>query len=200
MDQKAQSLRQSIVPLDSNRAGFALGAPVSALYELRMITRSLILSVLLLVAPLFGGAAAAQPAAITAAQTGLRVERLSVTTPRGVRVFRVEMADTPQSREIGMMWRASVPRGTGMVFDFKTPQLAGFWMDNTLSSLDIIFIRADGIIANVAPNAVPLSRQVIPSVGPILGVLEIGAGEARRLGIVAGQRVNHPMFKTARAR
>jgi uncharacterized protein len=140
----------------------------------------------------------AQTTQVSGPQTGLRVERLSISTPRGQRVFRVEMADTPESREIGMMWRTSVPRGTGMLFDFKTPQLAGFWMENTLSSLDIIFIRADGTIANIAANAPPLSRAVIPSSGPIVGVLEIGAGEARRLGIVAGQRVSHPMFTRRR--
>jgi uncharacterized protein len=142
----------------------------------------------------------AQAPQITAPQTGLRVERLSVATPRGVRVFRVEMADSPQSRQIGMMWRTEVPRGTGMLFDFKVPQQAGFWMENTLSSLDLIFIRTDGTIANIAPNATPLSRDVIPSSGPILGVLEIGAGEAKRLGIVAGQRVTHPMFSRSRRR
>jgi uncharacterized protein len=136
----------------------------------------------------------ADPAQITGPQTGLRVERLSIATPRGVRSFRVEMADTPQSREIGMMWRTTVPRGTGMLFDFKTPQPVYFWMENTLSSLDLIFIRADGTIANISANATPLSRAVIPSVGPILGVLEIGPGEARRLGIVAGQKVSHAVF------
>jgi uncharacterized protein len=146
------------------------------------------------------GAAFAQRAEISGPQTGLRVERLSIATPRGTRTFRVEMADTPQSREIGMMWRTSVPRGTGMLFDFKAPQQVYFWMENTLSSLDIIYIRADGTIANVAANAPPLSRAVIPSSGPIVGVLEIGAGEARRLGIVAGQKVNHPMFTRPRAR
>jgi uncharacterized protein len=142
--------------------------------------------------------ACAQTAQITAPQTGLRVERLSIATPRGQRTFRVEMADTPETREIGMMWRTSVPRGTGMLFDFKTPQAVYFWMENTLSSLDLIFIRADGTIANIAANAPPLSRAIIPSRGPIVGVLEIGAGEARRLGIVAGQRVSHPMFARGR--
>jgi uncharacterized protein len=136
----------------------------------------------------------------TGPQTGLRVERLSIATPRGTRAFRVEMADTPETREIGMMWRASVPRGTGMLFDFKQPQQVTFWMENTLSSLDIIFIRADGTIANIAANAPPLSRAIIPSAGPIVGVLEIGAGEASRLGIVSGQKVRHPIFRAGAAR
>jgi uncharacterized protein len=133
-------------------------------------------------------------------QTGLRVERLTIATPGGARSFRVEMADTPESREIGMMWRTSVPRGTGMLFDFPAPQNAYFWMENTLSSLDIIFIRSDGTIANIAANAQPLSRAVIPSAGPIKAVLEIGAGEAQRLGIRAGQKVRHRIFTTSNSR
>jgi uncharacterized protein len=126
-------------------------------------------------------AAYAQVPAATGPQTGLRVERLTIATPRGARVFQVEMADTPGSREIGMMWRTSVPRGTGMLFDFKTPQQ--------------VYIRADGTIANIAANAPPLSRAIIPSSGPIVGVLEIGAGEARRLGLASGQRVTHAIFR-----
>jgi uncharacterized protein len=146
------------------------------------------------------GRAYAQSEPITAAQTGLRVERLSVATPRGPRVFRVEMADTPRTREIGMMWRTEVPRGTGMLFDFKTQQPVTFWMENTLSGLDLIFIRTDGTIANIAANAAPLSRALIPSTGPILGVLEIGAGEAARLGLAPGQKVTHRMFGRATTR
>ncbi len=153
-------------------------------------------TLLLCLAPFASTPAHTQPETITAPQSGLRVERLEIATPRGVRTMRVEMADTPRSREIGMMWRTNVPRGTGMLFDFKAPQPVYFWMENTLSSLDIIFIRSDGVIANIAANATPLSRQVIPSTGAILGVLEIGPGEARRLGIVAGQKVRHSMFRT----
>jgi uncharacterized membrane protein (UPF0127 family) len=131
---------------------------------------------------------------IVAAQTGLRIERLSIATPKGVRTFRVEIADTPRSREIGMMWRTQVPVGTGMLFNFKTPQQAYFWMENTLVGLDLIFIRSDGTIANIAANATPLSRQAIPSNGNILAVLEIGAGQAQKLGLAAGQVVRHPIF------
>lgn len=142
----------------------------------------------------------AQASAIEGPQRGLRVEKLSIATPAGVRSFNVEMADTPRSREIGMMWRTEVPRGTGMLFDFKTPETATFWMENTLVSLDLIFIRADGLIANIAANAQPLSRALIPSDGPVLAVLEIGAGESRRLGLAVGQRVTHRIFQPVRAK
>ncbi|MEN9856294.1 MAG: hypothetical protein RLZZ157_1420, partial [Pseudomonadota bacterium] len=59
---------------------------------------------------------------------------------------------------------------------------------------DLIFIRSDGTIANIAANATPLSRQAIPSNGNILAVLEIGAGQAQKLGLAAGQVVRHPIF------
>lgn len=144
--------------------------------------------------------ALAQPAPIQGPQRGLKVEKLSVATPAGVRTFNVEIADTPRSREIGMMWRTEIPRGTGMLFDFKTPEQATFWMENTLVSLDLIFIRADGRIANIASNAQPFSRALIPSDGAVLAVLEIGGGEARRLGLAAGQRVTHRIFPTNRVK
>jgi uncharacterized membrane protein (UPF0127 family) len=171
-----------------------LGGSAKPVYACAMKSRVILAILAFVLSGLCVTPSFANPALITGPQTGLRVERLTIATPRGTRVFRVEMADTPASREIGMMWRTSVPRGTGMLFDFKTPQPVYFWMENTLSSLDLIFIRADGTIANVAANATPLSRAVIPSTGPIVGVLEIGAGEARRLGIVAGQKVSHPIF------
>jgi uncharacterized protein len=149
-------------------------------------------------------ACAAPPTALIAQpiegpQSGLKVEALSIQTPQGIRRFRVELAETPRTREIGMMWRTEVPRGTGMLFDFRQPQDVGFWMKNTLVSLDLVFIRADGTILRIAANAPPLSLQAIPSYGPIRGVLEIGAGEAARLGLAPGQRVTHRIFPSRRA-
>jgi uncharacterized membrane protein (UPF0127 family) len=141
----------------------------------------------------------AQAVAIEGPQRGLRVETLTIGTPQGIRSFKVEIADTDRSREIGMMWRTSVPRGTGMLFDFKRSEPATFWMENTLVSLDLIFIRADGTIANIAANAQPLSRAIIASNGPVLAVLEIGGGEARRLGLAPGQKVSHRIFSRTKA-
>jgi uncharacterized membrane protein (UPF0127 family) len=148
--------------------------------------------------PPFSAPAHAQP--IDGPQRGLRVEPLSIQTPRGVKRFSVEIAETPRTREIGMMWRDAAPPGTGMLFDFHRPQEVAFWMRNTLISLDLVFIRADGTILRVTPNATPLSLQALPSGGPIRAVLEIGAGEAARLGLAPGQRVSHRIFPKARAR
>jgi uncharacterized membrane protein (UPF0127 family) len=81
-----------------------------------------------------------------------------------------------------------------MLFDFHTPQQVAFWMKNTLIPLDMIFIRADGVIANIADNTEPYSEAPIPSAGPVLGVLEIGGGLTQELGIKPGDKVTHRIF------
>jgi uncharacterized protein len=131
-------------------------------------------------------------------QTGLRVEQLVIQTPDGDRQFDVEIAETPESREVGMMWRTSIGRTRGMLFLFEDNVERAFWMQNTLISLDLIYIRADGTIARINANAVPRSQALLPSGEPVVAVLEIGGGEALRQGLAEGQRVLHPFFGTAR--
>jgi uncharacterized membrane protein (UPF0127 family) len=43
---------------------------------------------------------------------------------------------------------------------------------------------------------VPLSETLVPSGGPVLAVLEVVAGTAKKLGIAAGDRVAHPIFNS----
>jgi uncharacterized membrane protein (UPF0127 family) len=80
----------------------------------------------------------------------------------------------------------------GMLFDMGETRPAGFWMRNTLVSLDIIFIGADGRVRTIATDAVPLSEDVIESGVPIRFVLELVAGTARRIGLEPGDTVRHP--------
>jgi uncharacterized membrane protein (UPF0127 family) len=87
------------------------------------------------------------------------------------------------------MFRTVLKRSHGMLFPFDAPRPAAFWMKNTLISLDLIFIRADGTIARIAAEAKPESLDLIQSGEPVAAVLEIGAGEAARLGIAEGDRV-----------
>lgn len=119
---------------------------------------------------------------------------VEITTRSGVQVFSVEIADTEAARDKGLMFRKSLPPGQGMLFDFHREAPVGFWMKNTYIPLDMIFIRGDGRIANIAENAKPLSETVIPSDGPVLAVLEVAGGTARKLGIVPGDRVANPIF------
>jgi hypothetical protein len=62
-------------------------------------------------------------------------------------------------------------------------------MKNTLIPLDLIFIRADGTVARIAADTVPMSLDPIASLEPVAAVLEIAGGRAAELGIRAGDKV-----------
>ncbi len=108
--------------------------------------------------------------------------------------FQIELALTPEQQEHGLMFRKEVKPYEGMLFDFGATRPVTFWMKNTLVSLDMLFITADGHIARIAANAVPLSEDTIDSGSPVKAVLEIAGGSALLLGIKPGDVVIHPMF------
>jgi uncharacterized membrane protein (UPF0127 family) len=119
---------------------------------------------------------------------------LEIASKTGVHAFSVELATNDAERARGLMFRKELPEGHGMLFDFQREQDVSFWMENTYISLDMIFIRADGLILSIAENTEPRSTRTIPSGGPVRGVLEVIGGTARKLGIAPGDRVAHPIF------
>jgi uncharacterized membrane protein (UPF0127 family) len=117
-----------------------------------------------------------------------------LTIRSGARVhrFTVEVARTPQEQQTGLMNRQSLAPDRGMIFPYDPPQPAAFWMRNTLIPLDMIFIRADGTIARIAAETVPLSFEMVPAGEPVAAVLEIAGGRAAELGIREGDTVDWP--------
>jgi uncharacterized protein len=123
-------------------------------------------------------------------------QTLEIVTRSGVHSFTVELAATDEARSKGLMYRRELPEGRGMLFDFKQDQNAAMWMKNTYIPLDMIFIRADGRIQRIAENTRPESEKIITAGAPVRAVLEVIGGTARKLGIRAGDRVAHPLFRT----
>jgi uncharacterized membrane protein (UPF0127 family) len=131
----------------------------------------------------------------TGPQSELPKEKLVIVTSNGVQhVFNVEMALTMQQQTVGEMFRPTVPEAGGMLFDWGRPRESRMWMRNTIASLDMIFINADGTIRSIAENAVPESLAVIDSRGQVRATLEVAAGTAARLDIRVGDRVLHRIF------
>lgn len=122
-------------------------------------------------------------------------EPLTIATAAGGRfAFRVEVADTPQTRSRGLMFRERMAPEEGMLFLFDRLEVASFWMKNTPLSLDLFFIGPKGRILDMHQRAVPRSTRSITSKMPVAAVLEVLAGTAARLGIRIGDRVEHPAF------
>jgi uncharacterized membrane protein (UPF0127 family) len=122
---------------------------------------------------------------------------LTLRTASGSHIISIEIAETPEQKALGLMYRTSVPELTGMLFPYDTPQEITMWMRNTYVSLDMVFIKADGVVHRIEAHTEPLSERIIPSQGAVTAVLELVAGSAQKLQLKPGDRVLHPMFKGA---
>ncbi|HTQ13994.1 MAG TPA: DUF192 domain-containing protein [Rhizomicrobium sp.] len=144
----------------------------------------------------FAAAGCSRPSAETS-PIGLPMETISIDTEKGPQSFQVEIAADDKSRENGLMYRKAMEPDHGMLFDFHQDVGVAFWMKNTILPLDMIFIRGDGTISSIAPNATPFSTQEIPSAEPVRAVLELNGGRAEALGIVPGDIVHAREFGNA---
>jgi uncharacterized protein len=103
--------------------------------------------------------------------------------------LRVEVADTLEKQEVGLMFRQFMPENEGMLFVYREPQELSFWMRNTFIPLDIVFVGADGMILNIH-QARPLDESVLyRSAGAAKYVIETNRGWFSRHGIRPGDRV-----------
>lgn len=116
---------------------------------------------------------------------------MAVTTPTGTTLV-LEVARSTAERARGLMRRAEVPPGTGMIFFFDSPARHSFWMFNCLVALDLVWLDARGTVVDVRVAAPPCPAEPCPSYGPsgdASMVIELAAHEATRLGLVPGARV-----------
>ncbi len=139
-------------------------------------------------------AAACQPSASNAVElgrspAGLEQVPLTISSNGREHRFTVEVARTGEEQAMGLLFRTQLAPDRGMVFPMDPPRPASFWMRNTLIPLDMIFVRADGTIANIEANTVPYSEEPMRSDGTVAAVLEIPGGRSAELGIKPGDKV-----------
>ncbi len=111
--------------------------------------------------------------------------------------FTVELADTATQRDIGLMHRNVLAADHGMLFDFRYEQKTRFWMRNTFIPLDMVFIRSSGEIVYIAKNTVPHSEEPVGPAQNVQAVLELAGGTSETLGLKAGDKVHHKIFRNA---
>jgi len=104
-------------------------------------------------------------------------------------LFYVELADSKESRAIGLMFRKHLPDNQGMLFDFIEEQQPVMWMKNTHISLDMLFIDRNGTIQHIVTETTPHSLKQIPSPIPVRFVLELSGGISNKLNITAGDKI-----------
>lgn len=119
---------------------------------------------------------------------------LTFVTSAGQHKITVEVADSENERNTGLMFRKSIGDDEGMIFLYTHEEDISMWMKNTYMSLDMIFVRGNGMISRIETGTEPFSENVISSGGKVLAVIEMKAGSAQRLGLKAGDKVSYPAF------
>lgn len=116
--------------------------------------------------------------------------RVVISTKGGKELaVRVEVADTPAKRELGLQYRRELDEDQGMLFLFPTERVQSFWMKNTPLSLDIIFIGSHRRIVGIIHQAIPFSTASLSVTAPSQFVLEVKGGLSRLRGIEVGDAV-----------
>lgn len=134
-------------------------------------------------------------AQVSAQSAGKPVElvlnhRVDFQTENGIKSFCAHFADDLASRQFGLMFQTDLPGQAGMLFDFQQSRTITMWMENTILSLDMIFITQDLKVLRIADHTTPYSREIISSQGNARYVLEINAGRASQEGIDTGDLVS----------
>ncbi|HTX43836.1 MAG TPA: DUF192 domain-containing protein, partial [Methanocella sp.] len=106
-----------------------------------------------------------------------------------VTTIYVEVADTPQAQQRGLMERASLDEHNGMLFVFSVDGPESFWMENTPLPLDMIFVNHELAIVDINHNATPYSRDVFTSKESCRYVVEVNGGFCDKYGIGVGDRM-----------
>lgn len=107
----------------------------------------------------------------------------------GGKTFGVEIADSSEEHELGLMFRDSMPADHGMIFIFPDESPRSFWMKNTRIPLDIMYFDRNLKMVSISADTPPCKVArcpSYPSIAPAQYVLELNAGTAASLGVGVG--------------
>jgi hypothetical protein len=116
--------------------------------------------------------------------------RVEFTTDRGIVTVRVEVVDTPEARQRGLMGRTALDDDAGMLFVWPEDASSSFHMKDTLIPLSIAFIAADGTVLRIL-DMEPCAADPCPVYDPKTSyrtALEVDKGAFTRWGIREGDR------------
>lgn len=128
---------------------------------------------------------------------GLPVPNGIVKTTTGDTILiRLQVADTEQLRESGLMDVKSMDPDSGMVFVWPAPVLESFWMENTFIPLSVAFVGPDGTVQEIQDMA-PLTTTLHTPQKAYQYAIEANQGFFAENGIEAGQRVTFHLMASS---
>ena len=111
------------------------------------------------------------------------------------KVLQTEVMVSDEDRQMGLMFRPSLPLDHGMLFIFEQPDFHGIWMKNCKFPIDIVWLDAEARVVHVAPKVPPCAAKedkACPVYYPISRasyVVELNAGQAAKEKAVLGSKL-----------
>ena len=118
----------------------------------------------------------------------------AIALQAGMHNIRAAVAQTPEQRQTGLMFRREMAQHEGMLFVFEQASAQCFWMKNTLLPLSIAFLADDGTVTSIADMA-PGSLDSHCSSQPVRYALEMNQGWFAKRGIKPGSKLSGKPFK-----
>lgn len=103
----------------------------------------------------------------------------------------VEIADTEEKQQQGLMFRTSLKKNEGMLFIFSNERTLSFWMKNTFVDLDIGFFNKQKVLVDIQSmtamkSVMDKNLPSYPSRKPALYALEVPKGWFQKNKITLG--------------
>ena len=127
------------------------------------------------------------------AQDGPQLDLPRAKLSAGVYQITAQVAQTPNQRSTGLMFRKEMPQAEGMLFIFEEPTQQCFWMKNTLLPLSAAFVADDGTVVNIE-DMKPQTLESHCSTRPVRYVLEMNQGWFAKKSIKAGAKLSGEPF------
>ena len=111
------------------------------------------------------------------------------------KVLQTEVMVSDEDRQMGLMFRPSLPLDHGMLFIFEQPDFHGIWMKNCKFPIDVVWLDAEAKVVHVAPRVPPCTAKEAkdcPVYYPISRasyVVELNAGQAAKEKAVPGSKL-----------
>lgn len=105
-----------------------------------------------------------------------------------------QLAQSEAERQVGLMYRDKLAENQGMLFIFEEDEPRSFWMKNTILSLDMLFVNAQGEIVAIHKYTKPYSEESYSSIKPAKFVVEVNAGYTDKYKISVGDRITWKRF------
>lgn len=107
----------------------------------------------------------------------------------------LELATTEQERIKGLSHRKELKKNHGMLFVYNDSRERTFWMKDCFIALDMLWLSKNGVVQDLAANVPPSppgtpEEEIATRTGTGQYILELAAGEAKRLGIKVGSKID----------